>query len=740
MMMLSTDNTLILSLYLIGHDLSLKTDTGRAEFYTKLCLACRLINEQLQNKGLWSCGGDGVVFGVHCADSLDANSEPDESDAWHDHLHDIIEGINPHRDECLPHLRGICRYGNDVNDAWRAISYMLEISSLLSSRGIHCAIECMDQDGQLLLIEAAEVLPSWVDEDISMGGVGGPCGCANRCWVVDGRVRLIPPLLEASNRKPNDVQLGRGEALELLRCCTGTEEYVLDEVQQSIETRIARIDYSIPKREKPNYSGEANHDKKQEKCSEFIRSSHFHITAAAVPASVAYFLQNHPESVPFLVDSFCNVAQKYMDERFSEKKMSNPKKGSGESHDKIPIDEATSLVDECTPIQTKIPNPNPLGKHITFERIVLIPITMTRTNYAELITGRGTNPAFPIPKEYRSVELNRFQRQLHQRNEERNVWRHAVDVGVRLCAGLEWIMNGDTDCAKNEGKDASLLSSMSDVERRVRLYWCRIDAEARSTVSSEVTFIRDTTSWIEKTWRAGPNDKSERIHTDALQQMSKCRVFDPELSKPPHEEPCPLSRSGVSLRNLVKSGINQALRWVDKECNQSSFSLREWEVDEDAWMDVHSLEELEDEMRNLSSTADQTSKAPRRTTRRSRRNLMFENDHSEAQDVKSINKMLHGFKSLVDGEGELGGVVTRQAASMPSINRVLPQQAVSEPVIINPRCFLSILRDKLRTTSSDSDRLAGLASEDEVTKYFFKEDLEDDSCDSDSSTQEVMVC
>ena len=90
---------------------------------------------------------------------------------------------------------------------------MLQITTDLANANLSCAVECWDlNDGHILLIEAAEHLPSWVDDDVLQGGVGGPEGTHNRCWIVDGKVHLIPP----TNKSKRDPSPMKNKKVDLL--------------------------------------------------------------------------------------------------------------------------------------------------------------------------------------------------------------------------------------------------------------------------------------------------------------------------------------------------------------------------------------------------------------------------------------------------------------------------------------------------------------------------------------------
>ena len=110
-------------------------------------------NVYLQGKNFrWHYGGDGPVFGVHVGE------------------------------ERLPHLRAYCRYGPSVADEWMAIQFMWEMSICMDE---DVAISCWDvEDGQLILIQAAEALPEWLDRDPTDRH-------RHACWIRAGTLLLI---------------------------------------------------------------------------------------------------------------------------------------------------------------------------------------------------------------------------------------------------------------------------------------------------------------------------------------------------------------------------------------------------------------------------------------------------------------------------------------------------------------------------------------------------------------------
>jgi hypothetical protein len=839
-------STLVLSLYLIDSEDDLlhlnqegATDINkRARLYKRLCQACTIANDILRRSSSplstdkdvgkrhdpqskyyypWSSGGDGPIFGVHCdihsdENFINATNDIDGDDMWQSklptqfedtsskdnlnadhrrHENRKIETIdNPIQHQ--PHLRAVCHYNNDVNDMWRCISLALQISSALSNNNnnnLSCAIECWDMnDGHILLIEAAEHLPSWVDDDTLQGGVGGPKGCRNRCWIVNGMAQLIPPskkdtttCMSQHGASSSSSELSRNDALSILmKSIQSNADRSLtscpDAVQRAIEYRINRTDYSCTTRV-PNHSlPEGN-----------TTSPHWHTAAVALPASVARFVQNQPYLVPLLVDSFCDCAPAYLRELSSRQR--ETRTSGGDATNAIDMHSNQTASDENTDSSMISTTLYSVGNRFPYEEIVLCPIIFTRTNYAELVTGRGIVPTFPVPTAYRSVELNRFQRQLRQSafgcdhladDEERakrrrnNPFYRAVDVGIRLCAGLDWILSNASDRARTHFlKDNAMelndseIHSLGEVERRLRIYWTMIDAEA--TGSCDQTQL----PWTEQVWHVGPNGgQMHDIDCDqsliqALQSMAKCHVFNPELCKPLWKEPCPYTRPGLSLLEMAKSGMKKTLDWQQREYNRDSFPVpRVWEVDDDSWMEVDTLEELEDEMKRISNREVKSgsqqrveSNKPRRTTRRSRRNVAQgeqpdEQDEQQLKDAKSATKMLAGIRSFVEGEGELEGAVTNdvrestlQSDSESSAHiDELPEIGKCQEVNINPRRFLNILHSMLHDQcESDLGATNGSVAtndgneestiDDNISKFFFQEDLDNGSMSDESDCE-----
>ena len=878
------DNVLVLSLYLIHSedDLLLRdapspraAATGfggrdvarRARLYRRLCRAAAVANAVLRDPSSppddgngdvsssarrrprpWSSGGDGPAFGVHCDGAADDDApRADADDSWQSGWQSggtAPPGSAAARERAggaaswsPPHLRAVCRYGHDVDDAWRCVSLALRISSQLAAMELTCAVECWDRhDGHVLLVEAAEVLPSWADDDVATGGAGGPGGCRHRCWIVDGRLALLPPTAE------DGAGLSRETALQRLVAWTDTgggagaaAVTASEAVHRAILDRIDRADCSHVRRRNSDVPSDAapSAPRGPRGSAPGTRGAHWHAAAAALPASVARFLEGHGHLAPLLVDAFCARAPTHArQERARRRRESGEaarpalraEEGAAERRQTpLPQDPTGHAGDQQrlstadTPAEART-----LGASFPFERLVVVPVVLTRASYAELITGRGVVPSFPLPAAYRSVELNRLQRQLRriaisdaeagapQNNggdgredndarRRRHPFDRAVDVGARLCAGLEWILNGEATGAGTEstpssatGPDEAAVLALNEVERRLRVFWTRIDAEACRGADDGTTAV--ALPWIEQAWQAGPNGIAALPHLvrdgpllrQALEAMAKCPVFAPELSKPTWQEPCPCTRPAMSLREMARAGMERAARWQREAYREGQFPMpKAGEVDDDAWAEVHSLEELEEEMRRRSSTnVNAEAKLgraaaegrPRRTTRRSRRNLRTAPPDEDAEEperregkqpreaaqASSSRRVLEGVRAFLDGEGDLGGAVTRREAlddeaqeDKRSLERpedaasgcaaphakseggaggdraeraadLEPATLMSREVNIDARKFLDVLHAAL--SNPDADPLSGTrgdsAAEQEDSKYFFQEDLD----------------
>lgn len=109
------------------------------------------------------------------------------------------------QDPSYPFLFGVSRFGDCVNDEW----FMVYLLKTISVHIPEAVISLMDNDGDVLLIEAALELPSWLD----------PSNSENRVYLHQGQVHIIPLPTSPADilQMPSSGQLLRAKAIEHVR-------------------------------------------------------------------------------------------------------------------------------------------------------------------------------------------------------------------------------------------------------------------------------------------------------------------------------------------------------------------------------------------------------------------------------------------------------------------------------------------------------------------------------------------
>ncbi|XP_071451559.1 protein ecdysoneless homolog [Hetaerina americana] len=83
-------------------------------------------------------------------------------------------GISEH---LPPHLYGVSHYGDNIEDEWFIVFLLIQLSK--EFKGL--VIRTIDEDGEFLLIEAANHLPQWAE----------PNTCSGRVFLYDGALHLV---------------------------------------------------------------------------------------------------------------------------------------------------------------------------------------------------------------------------------------------------------------------------------------------------------------------------------------------------------------------------------------------------------------------------------------------------------------------------------------------------------------------------------------------------------------------
>ncbi|KAK3840411.1 MAG: SGT1 protein-domain-containing protein [Linnemannia elongata] len=114
-----------------------------------------------------------------------------------------------------PYLRGQTRFGDSIDDEWVVVHLLREITKRIPGS----IARVQDNDGEFLLIEAADQIPAWLDPENS----------DNRVFIYQGNLHIIPIATTADEKKSFPTTLGSKsrapklqDALELIRSTTAT--------------------------------------------------------------------------------------------------------------------------------------------------------------------------------------------------------------------------------------------------------------------------------------------------------------------------------------------------------------------------------------------------------------------------------------------------------------------------------------------------------------------------------------
>lgn len=532
-------NSLCISIYLIDHhtdDVRQNHHTTIKQLLQKLSSLHSIIHEKImplykkRYQHCWFTGGEGISFGMHCRDVHDPSD-----------VHDT--------NNCIPHLRAMVRYGSNIMDEYHALAMMYSLSrDLYQHYGMKVAIECWDMDdGHVLLIEGANSLPTWVDDEVGVQGMN------RRVYVVNGQLVLIPPSWrEPKHSSPINTSyaLSRQESLQFLvtECSS-----VYSDSSDCMYTN-ARLDGVIHSKLGPfrQVLDKITNMVDQRK----ILKEYVHRASIVLPLRLALMIQDSPGLIlPTAIASFCRYC------RVSDSKRTSSTTKS--EHAKI-----------------------------SFENLVTTTISIPKTLYAMLLTGAGQYPPpFKLPLHYKSIEMKRMKRKFSNGGEGFSHFRHALEAGIRLSLGYEWTMVDPS--AEAQPIPSSIHIESHSIEDRIGNFYPRLVHEAGGSPD-----------WISSAWKQGPNNTSNE---DNIEDLVKCPVWDPEVMS---GGLYPLSNPGKSLQQLISDVFNRCVKQEqNSSCNlYERFPMpRVSDVDSDDWIDFHSFDELEAKMNDI-ATSDKSSK------------------------------------------------------------------------------------------------------------------------------------
>ncbi|PIK59671.1 hypothetical protein BSL78_03402 [Apostichopus japonicus] len=163
-----------------------------------------------------------------------------------------------------PHLHGQTQFGDNIEDEW----FILYLLSVITNKFPGCVASIQDNDGEVLLIEAANYLPKWLDPDTS----------TNRVFLFGGELHVVPypttpgelPIL------PIGVPTVQHSVTAIQKCPHLTR--ASDGMRNCIESRIARFSSNM--------------------------NDIFHDAICSVPVKLAALLKEDPQLVSAAVEAF----------------------------------------------------------------------------------------------------------------------------------------------------------------------------------------------------------------------------------------------------------------------------------------------------------------------------------------------------------------------------------------------------------------------------------------------------
>ncbi|XP_044762482.1 protein ecdysoneless [Coccinella septempunctata] len=169
-------------------------------------------------------------------------------------------GLHEINGKLPPHLYGVTHFGENIEDEWLIVYLIIELTKKIPEM----VAKICDADGEFLLIEAAESLPSWIKPETS----------ENRVYLFGGKVHIVEP---DSSEEIKDIDVG--EAIEMIKNNSKLTE-ANNDIQQAILSRIS----GYPEKIKEN----------------------LHTARAYIPVGVAAILKHKPNLISGVVHAFCN--------------------------------------------------------------------------------------------------------------------------------------------------------------------------------------------------------------------------------------------------------------------------------------------------------------------------------------------------------------------------------------------------------------------------------------------------
>ncbi|KAI9731473.1 MAG: hypothetical protein M1818_007863 [Claussenomyces sp. TS43310] len=165
------------------------------------------------------------------------------------------------------YLYGLSNYGDSVEDEWLIVYLLRELSKKFPDLWIKVA----DTDGEFLLIEAANVLPRWLNPEIA----------DNRVWINDGNLRIIPPAASVDPASTKTTSVSRPLAI------VEAQERIARSPQDLIHSPLIEAEAFYRLKAYPSQI-----------------SNSLHYARITIPRKLAFFLHKTPSSIAPAVEAF----------------------------------------------------------------------------------------------------------------------------------------------------------------------------------------------------------------------------------------------------------------------------------------------------------------------------------------------------------------------------------------------------------------------------------------------------
>ncbi|KFH74109.1 hypothetical protein MVEG_01322 [Podila verticillata NRRL 6337] len=283
--------------------------------------------------------------------------------------------------ESQPYLKGETRFGDSLDDEWMIVFLLREISKRIPGS----IVRVQDNDGEFLLIEAADYIPSWLDPDNS----------DNRVFIHDGDLHIIPIAVTADEKSTFPASVGSKskspkllDALDMIRSSSDLDDYstIEDEIRANDTTPHIRTLANLKIQQAAfgplamttadstrNFAEKKIHEQR-------------HYARCRIPVDVARILKSRPEMITRACEAFY-------------------------TRDTLAMATCSRMV-KFLPTTTSGPAASEARKKVPF---VTTAVSFTRTCYAQLMgqqfqppkswNGIFPSPGVDDPKDIKEAEL-----------------------------------------------------------------------------------------------------------------------------------------------------------------------------------------------------------------------------------------------------------------------------------------------------------------------------------------------